>query len=159
MLLRNIYQTTWCHIPEDSYLQSHCRENLKFLSEHFTSQFNIQIYEFYEDESVVTFPFITTNTRGLTKKRNYTRHVIFPSRIKKHNNLNTHIQNQLIMPPSALKGSETLSPTLQEEYELRESEHKALRRILTLTERERERVGSKMKSFITSTLHQIRLLG
>jgi hypothetical protein len=27
--LVNFYQTTWRHNPEDSYLRTHCRENLK----------------------------------------------------------------------------------------------------------------------------------
>jgi hypothetical protein len=27
--LVNIYQTTWCNIPEDSHIHNHCRKNLK----------------------------------------------------------------------------------------------------------------------------------
>jgi hypothetical protein len=26
----NFYQTTWCNIPEDSHLHTHCCENLKY---------------------------------------------------------------------------------------------------------------------------------
>jgi len=26
-----VYQTTWCHIPEDSFVRNHCHETLQFL--------------------------------------------------------------------------------------------------------------------------------